>query len=259
MVGSAPSSSLVERSSLLDAAGFRHGFSVGDGSAPALDFALARDPAGVSTLAVALERLGAELAFATGRLYQVKQVHGTTTHLAEGDPRAVVMREGDAVVAREAGAVAGIRVADCVPILVADEASGACAAIHAGWRGVERGVVSVALDVLGGSKRTAAIGPCIGACCFEVSVEVAELLARAVADEGVVVSRYGEGKAKVDLRRAVRAQLVAKGIPSDRIEDVGGCSVCHPEKYHSFRRDGEASGRMLAVIVARGSAPESLK
>ena len=247
MVGSAPNS-LVERAAILSNAGFLHGFSTRAGGA---DFSLLRAP---DALALDCTRLAREVGFDPARLYQAKQVHGTTAHIAVGNPADVVTRDGDAVVARDLGAAAGIRVADCVPVLVADEATGTCAAIHAGWRGVERGIVrAVVLAYFldgGSSKIIAAIGPSIGHCCFEVSLDVATQIEAAVADPRVVVARYPERKAKVDLRLAVRAQLVACGLADDRIEDVGGCSFCDPEKYHSFRRDGDASGRMIAVIVA---------
>lgn len=246
---------MVERAANLTKAGFFHGFSASlpGGDPPrrgsSADFALGRDP---GALALDYAALGAAVGFDAARLYQVKQVHGTKTHLAEGDPREVVAREGDAVVARSDGAVAGVRVADCVPVLVACPSLGAAAAIHAGWRGVVRGVVPAALELLAGRGLVAAIGPSIGACCFEVSIEVGEEIASAVDDEAVIVARYGEGKAKVDLRRAVRAQLRGLGLADDAIEDVGGCSVCGRDRYHSYRRDGDESGRMLAVIVARG-------
>ena len=71
----------------------------------------------------------------------------------------------------------------------------------------------------------------------------------AVSVEAVVVRRAAP-KAFVDLRAAVRAQLRGLGLADAAIEDVGGCTRCNPTDYHSFRRDGEASGRLLAVIVA---------
>lgn len=122
---------------------------------------------------------------------------------------------------------------------------------------MERGIVAVAVRQLVSPEErdeslVAAIGPCIGPCCFEVSVEVAELIATAVGLPTVVVERYEPGKAKVDLRLAVRAQLRRLGLADDAIDDVGGCSVCtEGGAYHSFRRDGDASGRMIAVIAAR--------
>lgn len=171
---------------------------------------------------------------------QVKQVHGARAVLADQAQG----QEGDAVVARAPGVAVGVRVADCVPVLVADRASGAAAAIHAGWRGVVAGVVRAGVELLAPREGLAAIGPCIGACCFEVGREVGEQL-------GFVVRREGD-KAYVDLRAAVRAQLRALGLDDASIEDVPGCTKHEPERFHSFRRDGANSGRMLAAIVSRG-------
>jgi YfiH family protein len=141
----------------------------------------------------------------------------------------------------------GVRVADCVPVLIGNEASGDVAAIHAGWRGVVSGVVRAGVERLlsgnGASELVAAIGPCIGACCFEVGGEVAR-------QTGFVVREAG-GKAFVDLRAAVRAQLRDLGLEDARIEDVPGCTRHEATRFHSFRRDGASSGRMLAAIATR--------
>jgi YfiH family protein len=176
------------------------------------------------------------------RIVQVKQVHGARVAFAGED-----MGEADAIVGRFAhdadGALAiGVRVADCVPVLVGDEETGDVAAIHAGWRGVEAGVIGAALDALGARSPVAAIGPCIEACCFEVGSDVAARL-------GFVV-REGNGKAFVDLRAAVRAQLQRSGVRDDHIDDVPGCTK-HEARFHSYRRDGANSGRMLAAIATR--------
>jgi YfiH family protein len=191
----------------------------------------------------------AELLAAVGaaRVIQVKQVHGArAVEAAEA-----AGKEADAVVVHEPGVAVGVRVADCVPLLVVDETSGAVAAIHAGWRGVVAGVVAAGVDLLGqqgtahGRRRMlAAIGPCIGGCCFEVGRDVAAQLGHVVREQG--------DKAYVDLRAAVRAQLRDLGLADASIEDVPGCTKHEAERFHSFRRDGANSGRMLAVVVARG-------
>jgi len=168
---------------------------------------------------------------------QVKQVHGARAVVA-GEAAG---QEGDALVARAGDGAVGVRVADCVPVLVADPAAGGVAAIHAGWRGVVGGVVGAGVGLLGGTGLVAAIGPCIGACCFEVGRDVGEKLGFVVREEG--------DKAYVDLRAAVRAQLRALGLADARIEDVAGCTKHEPERFHSFRRDGANSGRMLAAIA----------
>jgi len=206
-------------------------------------------------------------------IVQVKQIHGA--RVVEASQAAGA--EADAIVARprmsprsperSPRTAAGVRVADCVPILLGDEASGAVAAIHAGWRGVVAGVVRAGALFLAGdpegdasperlvrpSAVVAAIGPCIGACCFEVGADVADAIERACAS-GAVVARRDGSKAFVDLRAAVRAQLVALGIDPSRVDDVGGCTKHEADRFHSFRRDGQNSGRMLAAIATRSYA-----
>jgi YfiH family protein len=196
-------------------------------------------------------------------IVQVKQVHGGDAIEAFD----AAGREADALIGRAARAghagrdglepvAVGIRTADCVPILLANETTGDVAAVHAGWRGVVRGIVPAAIarlldrpDPSGGShaRLAAAIGPCIGPCCFEVGADVGAEIARAT--DGRVVSDHA-GKTHVDLRAAVRLQLVRAGIDDARIEDVPGCTKHEPERFHSFRRDGANSGRMLAAIAS---------
>jgi hypothetical protein len=98
--------------------------------------------------------------------------------------------------------VGGVRVADCVPVLVGDLFSGRAAAIHAGWRGIEAGIIGAALAALGDSRRArvAAVGPCIGSCCFEVGMDVADRIAAAARDRAVVVSTSRSSKAALDAR-----------------------------------------------------------
>ncbi len=205
----------VLHSALLDSAGFRHGFPTRDTPEDAL-----------------LQALGAP------RIVQARQVHGARAVLAVE----AAGQEADALVARagQGEACVGVRVADCVPVLVASRATGDVVAIHAGWRGVVAGVVRAGVELLGGADRVAAIGPCIGPCCFEVGRDVG-------ARVGFVARDAGD-KAFVDLRAAVRAHLAALGV--DEVDDVLGCTK-HEARFHSFRRDGADSGRMLASIAAR--------
>ena len=166
---------------------------------------------------------------------------------------AMLREEADALVARAPGVTVGVRVADCTPVLVADTATGAVAAIHAGWRGVVANVVGAGVRALAPhedrASLVAAIFPCIGACCFEVGEDVAEAIARA-SDPGVVLRSYG-ARPHVDMRRAVRAQLRALGLRDDAIDDVPGCTKCGGTQFHSHRRDGDRAGRHVAVITAR--------
>ncbi len=236
------------RSPLLARAGFSHAFTTRAGgvSKPpfdALDFAILREP---EARRENQRRLAAAVGFEASRLFQARQVHGREVVFAEGDPERMLDVEADAIVAdAESGAAVAARVADCVPVLVGDAASGRVAAIHAGWRGVVRGAIEAALAKLSAGACVAAIGPCIGPCCFEVGADVA----REIGD-AFVVRREGE-KAFVDLHAAVRAKLRAAGLQDASIDDVAGCTRCDAVRFYSYRRDGDRSGRQLGVIVAR--------
>jgi len=139
--------------------------------------------------------------------------------------------------------------------LVLFDASGAVAAVHAGWRGVVADVVGAAVAALragapGEPDLVAAIGPHISAAAFEVGEDVATALG-AVAPEVPAVRRSPGGRPCVDLRALVRAELVRAGVPTAAIDDVAGCTFSEPDRFFSFRRDGAHSGRHLAAIVAR--------
>ena len=247
-------------SALLAEAGFRHAFftrrgGVSEGPYATLNFsrAVGDDAERVArNVALAADALGV----AAGRVYYLSQVHGNVTHVLDGTetPESVIALEGDALVSRTAGVACGVRSADCVPILVADRTSGTVAAIHAGWRGVVRGVVESGVAALratagGAGDLVAAIGPHIRVGAFEVSDDVAEELAAASPVAGVV--ERGGAKPHVSLVRIVRAKLEAAGLQASAVDDVGGCSVTEPERFFSFRRDGKVGGRHLSAIVPR--------
>ena len=263
------------QSETLKNAGFRHGFSTRAGgvSEPpfeTMDFATQRDPA---RLRENQRRLGEAVGFDPARLFQAHQVHGRTVLVAGGDPAAMLTLEADALVAEPgSGNAVAIRIADCVPVLLGDPSTGRVAAVHAGWRGVVADVVGAAVRQLAGDRSggrgaasssasnagsiIAAIGPSIGPCCFEVGIDVAEKIARTTTDLAIARREEARGKAYVDLRRAVRAQLRALGLSDSSIEDVpdrtrAGCTRCDARRFYSYRRDADASGRLIAVIVAR--------
>ena len=173
----------------------------------------------------------------------VKQIHSDVSFVAH-EPGCI--GEGDAIITRDLGVAVSIRTADCFPILLVDGETRAVAAIHAGWRGTAAGVVTSTLARMrkefGTDPRNifAAIGPGIGACCYEVGRDVAE--------------RFGKTEAgKLDLAVENRNQLIAAGVEPDRIEQVGGCTFCHPAQFFSWRRDHDSAFRMISFIrVAPG-------
>jgi polyphenol oxidase len=253
----------VLKSDLLLGEGFVHGFSLRTGgvSRPPFDsLNLARSVGDApEDVAENHRRFGRAVGFDPDRLFEVSQVHGGEVFVAGGwtSPQEARLEQADALVAGGEGMAVGVRVADCVPVLMADRRSGAVAAVHAGWRGCVAGVVGQALRELAEEVDASpqdvlvAIGPHIRVGAFEVGDEVAAHLS-AAAPQADVVSHVAGGKPRVDLAGVVRAQLRIAGVPEAQVEDVGGCTHDEPERFFSYRRDGRRSGRHLAVIVARG-------
>jgi len=182
-----------------------------------------------------------------------RQVHGATVLDAErlGPP----LPDGDAVVARRDERWApAVRVADCVPILLGDRRGRALAAVHAGWRGTARSIVRRCvsrLQALGiaPADLIAAVGPAIGACCYRVDRPVLEQVARACeVDPERLEGRGGvSGEPTLALARANRLQLQAAGVPPEHVSCAPMCTRCDPERFFSYRREGQAAGRSMAV------------
>jgi YfiH family protein len=248
-------------SPLLTRAAFRHAFftrqgGVSSGPYASLSFSVAAGDT-EANVAANLVRAAEVLGVAPERVYYLSQVHGASAVVVDGteDRREILLREADALIGRNPRAAVCVRMADCVPILVADAASGAVAAIHAGWRGLVRGVIAEGIDELrrvagNHGDLVAAVGPHITGRAFEVSEDVADELVRASMARDVVERSFGP-KPHVHLARIARAQLEEAGVAADRIDVVEGCTYSDPGDFFSFRRDGKHSGRHLAAIVPR--------
>jgi YfiH family protein len=176
-----------------------------------------------------------------GRVLFLRQVHGARIVEAPWD----LPPEADGGLSDRRGVLLGIETADCLPVFLVDPVGRRLAAIHAGWRGTAQQIVKEGVEALvaQGSRRgdlMAALGPAIGACCYEVGEEVREAIALPECFE-----ERASGRPHFDLRRANRLQLLASGVT--QIEEVRECTFCSREKYHSFRRDGKG-GRMVNFV-----------
>ena len=169
------------------------------------------------------------------------QVHGAGVATVTG-PGA--HPTADAAVTAVPGLPLVVLTADCAPIAIGDDH--AVGVIHAGWRGLLAGVVPAAVDALralGGGEVRAVIGPCIRAQHYEFGADdLAEMSARFGP---VVVGETVDGRAALDLARAVRVAFEACGV--DAVADDGTCTYADT-RYFSHRRDG-VTGRQAVVVV----------
>lgn len=187
----------------------------------------------------------------------VKQVHGTDALVVDQPVEQGATFEGgwDAVVTDQPGVMVTVRTADCVPVLLHDPHRRVVAAIHAGWRGAVAGIVpkTVALlvDRFGATVEglRMAIGPSAGPCCYEVDEPVLSKLREVCPDWHAVARPVAENKAYLDLRAFVRRQALADGLRTDRIAMVNACTICQPDVFFSYRREGVVKATMVSGIA----------
>jgi YfiH family protein len=192
------------------------------------------------------------------------QVHGAdvrVVHTAEEAKPAENQRGEtvycDVIVSDAKGVLAGVKTADCVPILIGDPVTGAFAAVHAGWRG------SLGTAVIAGVERLAkeydarpadlrvAIGASAGPCCYEVGSEVIEAFSSKFVDGEKLFTPTRPGHAMVDLLKANREQLISTGVKAERIHTAPLCTMCRTDLFFSFRKEKRVygkTGRLMAVV-----------
>ena len=246
---------MIVRSPIL--ASMRHGFSTRQGGVSTgryeslnLSSKWGDDPAHVEENR---RRFATEGGFDPARLFTVRQVHGANVvRIRPGmTPSEVAALEADALVTDVEGVVLAVGTADCVPILIGD-GRGRIAAVHAGWRGTVANIVGVAVRALvelgaRADQLRAALGPSICNRCFEVGPEVADQfrpLVGSVDDGGT--------KPHVDLRLANIVLLARSGVRT--IDAASPCTMCEPERFFSYRRDGAKIGQQLSFIAAEASS-----
>jgi YfiH family protein len=153
----------------------------------------------------------------------------------------------DALITDEKHVALVVTIADCVPILLFDPAKEVISAVHAGWRGTHGHIIQRAVKMMerkyssNPEQMLAFIGPSAGSCCYEVDNEVAVMF-------GNKIVPYDNKKVFLDLKKENLLQLQQHGLSANNIEVSTSCTICEKDMFHSFRRDGEKAGRMVAVI-----------
>jgi len=172
-----------------------------------------------------------------------KQVHSNNVYICT---QPGTISDTDGVITKNKDLILSIQVADCIPIYLHDEKNQNIGLIHAGWRGVTSGIVEngikkmIELDSKTGNMKVL-LGPSIRQCCFEIGPEVGKLVDKKF-------QKNGQGnRTKLDLQGVVVEKLIKLNINSSNIIDVKECTHCSGQ-YHSYRRDGNKAGRMIAMI-----------
>jgi YfiH family protein len=212
------------------------------------------------------------------RLRRMRQVHGCEVFTVNGSAASASASttpdqppQVDAIITDHEDVALAVQVADCVPLLLADPRTGAVAATHAGWRGTAVNIAGATVARLAReygarpAELIAAIGPSIGACCFQVGPEVRDaFLASASASapqaapaphdvERWFAADTGD-RLRLDIWQANRDQLVNAGLAPERVHVAALCTATHREHFFSYRREQQSTGRMLGVVRSRGVA-----
>jgi YfiH family protein len=192
------------------------------------------------------------------------QVHGADVRVVESAAEAKPAENErgdtiycDAILSGAHGVLAGVKTADCVPILVGDPKTGAFAAVHAGWRGTLAEIGMVAVKRLAAEYKAephdlrVAIGASAGPCCYEVGMDVIEAFTSKFPDSAALFTPTKPGHALVDLLKSNRDQLIAAGVTEERIHTAPLCTMCRTDLFFSYRREKSMNGkvgRLMAVI-----------
>ena len=198
-------------------------------------------------------RLATMMGVARPDLATVAQVHGREVAVVTAGHPHSPATGADAIVSTDAARAIAVRIADCVPILIADAGCHAVAAVHAGWKGTAAGVARTAverMDELGASASTlvAAIGPSIGPCCYQVDARVRDTFLAATPDAAEWFTEDGPGHWRLDLWQANADLLAAAGVPAHAIHVARFCTAHNPDICFSYRREGSRTGRLVAAI-----------
>lgn len=185
--------------------------------------------------------------FPASRLAVMKQEHGEAIYELAPDYDQRRRPTADAIITDRSGWLVGVRVADCITVLLYDPTHHAVAAVHSGWRGSAKNITGATIKALSErydsrpAELWAFVSPAPNRHDYEVGLEVAQQF------DAKYSSPRNESKAWFDNKLVVRDQLLAAGVPASHIE-VDPRSTITDERFHSYRREGDASGRMVVAI-----------
>jgi len=251
---------LIEAPNLKEISNLRHGFTTRAGGVSSgmfaslnLGWATGDDD---DLVQENYRRLATVFSIAADRLLGVRQMHGTQVlKIGPGDRAGdIATRSADALITDRPGTFLTVRVADCLPILLADPNHQAVGAVHAGWRGTLEGTLSATIQAMKkefgsqpGDLRMA-IGPGITISHYEVSLGIGALLEEKTGLKKGESARTEQG-VQINLAAINRRQAIGEGLSSDRIWNSDLCTFSDAkQRFFSYRRDGKRTGRCVGVF-----------
>lgn len=185
------------------------------------------------------------------RICYLKQIHSDKIIIVKDDTVLEGQVEGDSLITSSVDTIIGVFTADCVPVLIWDSNKKVIAAVHSGWKGTFDSIVKKTIEVMikdfncESSSIKVFIGPHIRQCCYEVSEELIDKFKKnnLYADEDINNGRF------LNLEKCIEIQLKYLGVNNDNIIKNDFCTLCEKNtELHSYRKDGEHSGRMFTYI-----------
>lgn len=186
--------------------------------------------------------LGKYLGIDPKRIWTVHQVHSDKVHIADSNYKT---KYGDALITKEKNCLIGVKIADCAGILIYDPVVEVVSAVHSGWRGTFKRILPktiLKIHELFGSKienLLVYISPLASVENYEVGEEFVEFFSNSVVNR--------DGRYFFDNRKELLNQLISLGVPPENIEVSTLCTI-ENKNLHSYRRDGNGRGNMLAFI-----------
>ncbi len=201
-------------------------------------------------------KLANVIGISPGNLVFPRQTHSGNVAVIHNLPT-VELVETDALVTNKPGICICVQTADCVPILLYDQAMNVAGAVHAGWRGTIKGIAMKAVQAMKDHFGTdpvnilAAIGPSISHRVYEVGNEVITDFRSTFRNCDSFISPLPGNKWLLDLWEANRQVLLSAGLLPQNIEILGRCSFLEEDSFYSARRDGQQTGRIVSGIYIR--------
>lgn len=174
----------------------------------------------------------------------LQQTHGIQVIKAnQGETQ---VESADASYTDQTNTVCAVLTADCLPLLLASTDGKKVAAIHAGWKGLLAGVISNAVNSIGTTDLVTWMGPAICADCFEVGRDVRNAFVTKYSKFSQAFKPHSEDVFLADIYQLAVLELASVGVTN--VYGGGFCTVTEEQRFYSYRRDGDHTGRMATLI-----------